>query len=95
MWKFALPGFIFFFLSALVCLLNAGYISAGLRPQPVKAMQQYLEEDLRIDLTATGNFNTDIVEQCISTGIKKTELTQLFNFLKARTFLIKCCPVTR
>ena len=53
-----------------------------LRVQSVKAMQTYLEEDLRIDLSDIENFNLDIIEQCIATGKKKTELIQLYKLLE-------------
>lgn len=54
----------------------------GLRLQSVKAMQNYLENDLRIDFTVIGTYDTDIIEQCIATGRKCTELKQLLHFLK-------------
>ena len=54
----------------------------GLRLQSVKAMQIYLEEDLRIDFSGIGTFDTEIIRQCIKTGRKKTELTQLCKFLE-------------
>jgi hypothetical protein len=56
--------------------------TARLRLQSVKALQQYLEEDLRIDFSGIDKFDADIVKQCIDTGVKKTELTQLYKFLK-------------
>jgi hypothetical protein len=54
----------------------------NLRLQSVKAMQTYLEDDLRIDFSVLETYNTDIVRQCIDTGKKKTELTQLLKFLE-------------
>jgi len=54
----------------------------GLRLQSVKAMRSYLEEDLRIDFSVVKNFDTEIVRKCISTGRKKTELTQLLKCLE-------------
>ncbi len=56
--------------------------TAGLRLQSVKAMQEYLEEDLRIDLISVMNFDSDIIKQCIETGRKKTELTQLLKLIE-------------
>jgi len=56
--------------------------TAGLRIQSVKAMREYIEEDLRIDLGSL-QFDTEIIMQCIDTGKKKTELTQLLKLLKA------------
>ncbi len=52
------------------------------RIQSVKAMQIFLEEDLRIDLSVIKTYNTDIIKSCIETGIKKTELTQLLKLLE-------------
>ena len=54
----------------------------GLRLQSVKAMQTYLEEDLRIDFSAIAAFDTEVVRQCIETGKKKTELLQLYKFMQ-------------
>jgi hypothetical protein len=56
--------------------------TSQLRIQSVKAMQVYLEENLRIDLSDIENFNIEIIEQCIATGKKRTELTQLYKLLK-------------
>lgn len=52
------------------------------RIQSVKAMQIYLEEDLRIDLSVLKDYNTDIIKTCIEVGIKRTELTQFLKLLK-------------
>jgi len=57
--------------------------TAGLRLQSVKAAQQYFEEDLRIDFSSAKELNTEIIRQCIETGVKKTELIQIYKFLKA------------
>ena len=54
----------------------------GLRLQSVRAMQSYLEDDLRIDFSDVNLFDTGIVRQCIETGKKKTELIQLLKFLE-------------
>ena len=48
----------------------------------MKAMQVFLEEDLRINLSVVKTYNTDIIRNCIETGIKKTELTQLLKLLE-------------
>jgi predicted transcriptional regulator of viral defense system len=56
--------------------------TAGLRLQSVKAMQEYLEEDLRIDIISVMNFDSGIIKQCIETGRKKTELIQLLKLLE-------------
>ena len=54
----------------------------SLRLQSVKAMQIYLEEDLRMDLSAMATFDIEIIQQCLATGRKKIELTQLCKLLK-------------
>ena len=53
-----------------------------LRMQSVKAIQIYLEEDMRIDFSAIDHINIEIIKQCIASGTKKTELTQLYKLLK-------------
>ena len=57
------------------------YATPGLRLQSMKAMQVYLEEDLRIDLSAVETFDTEIIRQCMDTGRKRTALTQLYKLL--------------
>lgn len=52
------------------------------RIQSIKAMQIFLEEDLRIDLSVIKIYNTDIIKSCIEIGVKKTELTQLLKLLE-------------
>jgi predicted transcriptional regulator of viral defense system len=54
----------------------------GLRIQSLKAMQVYLEEDLRINLSLLETFNIEIINQCITVGKKKTELNQLKKLLE-------------
>ena len=53
----------------------------NLRLQSAKAMQRYLEEDLRIDVEILQQLDKDIVRQCIEVGKKKTELKWLLNFI--------------
>ena len=52
------------------------------RIQSVKAMQEYLENDLRFEMSALNSFNADIIENCIKFGKKKTELIQLLKLLQ-------------
>jgi hypothetical protein len=52
----------------------------NLRLQSVKAMQIYLEENLRIDFPDWQNIDINIISQCVETGRKKGELRQLLNF---------------
>jgi len=53
----------------------------NLRLQSVKAMQNYLTEDLRIDFDMAKGLDKEIVNQCIEFGKKKSELRQLLEFL--------------
>jgi hypothetical protein len=53
----------------------------NLRLQSVKAMSEYLEEDLRFEMSALDSFNVNIVEECLKYGRKRTELKQLIKFL--------------
>ena len=54
----------------------------NLRLQSVKAMQAYLEEDLRIDFDILKTLGKDIVSQCVDIGKKKVELGLLLKFLE-------------
>jgi len=55
----------------------------GLKIQSMKSMQIYLEEDLRMDISAVQNFNKEIIGQCNSkSNKKKTELTQLLKVIE-------------
>jgi hypothetical protein len=49
----------------------------NIRIQSVKAMREYLEEDLRIDFSAVEHWDTEIVRQCAEFGRKKGELGML------------------
>jgi len=51
----------------------------NLRLQSVKAMQIYLEEDLRIDFSALQNIDMEIIKQCVEIGRKKLLLKFLLN----------------
>ena len=56
--------------------------SKNLRIQSVRAMREYLEEDLRFDMSALTSFDKDIIRKCIQFGRKKTEITQLLKLLQ-------------
>jgi len=56
----------------------------NLRLQSVKAMQNYLTEDLRIDFDVLKNLDKDIIRQCVEVGKKKGELMLLLNFLELK-----------
>ncbi|MDR2706537.1 MAG: hypothetical protein LBC02_12220 [Planctomycetaceae bacterium] len=53
----------------------------NLRLQSVRAMNEYLEEDLRLEMSELNSFNVNIVAECLQLGRKKTELTQLVKLL--------------
>ena len=53
----------------------------NLRLQSVRAMHEYLEEDLRFEMSALTSFNVRIIEECIEYGRKRMELSQLLNLL--------------
>ena len=53
----------------------------NLRLQSVKAMQNYLTEDLRIDFDVLKTLDREIVRQCIEVGKKKNELKWLLKFI--------------
>lgn len=58
-------------------------LTSGLRLQSAKAVQIYLEEDLRMDLFENRSWNTEIISQCMEVGKKKTELSHLLKLLKS------------
>jgi predicted transcriptional regulator of viral defense system len=53
----------------------------NLRLQSVRAMQAYLEEDLRIDFSVLQRVDTEIIRQCKEVGRKKNELELLLELL--------------
>ncbi|GHT33233.1 hypothetical protein FACS189434_06840 [Bacteroidia bacterium] len=53
----------------------------NLRIQSVKAMREYLEDDLRIDFSAVQKFDLGIIRQCVEVGRKKGELGLLGKLL--------------
>jgi predicted transcriptional regulator of viral defense system len=56
-------------------------LTSGLRIQSVKAMREYLEEDMRVDLSEIKLWNIEIVRRAIECGKKKTELKFLLEVL--------------
>ncbi|MDL2231145.1 hypothetical protein LJB85_00200 [Porphyromonadaceae bacterium OttesenSCG-928-L07] len=48
-----------------------------LKIQSVKALREYLEDDLRFDMSQLDHMNSSIVQECIETG-KKSEILKLF-----------------
>lgn len=53
-----------------------------LRIQSEKALVTYLKEDLRFDISALENMDSNIVKECMEVGKKKDALRILFNFLR-------------
>jgi len=53
----------------------------NLRLQSVKAMQNYLTEDLRIDVEELRKLDRKIVRECVEVGKKKNELRLLLDVL--------------
>jgi len=56
--------------------------TAGLRFQSLKALNNYLVHDLRIDLDGVEEWNPEIVEACSGQGYKKKELSLLYKLLR-------------
>ncbi len=57
-------------------------LTAGLRIQSKKAMEIYLNDDLRIDFSTKHKWNPEILKDCAEKGRKKRELILLFEILK-------------
>lgn len=55
---------------------------SNLQINSVKAMQIFLEDDLRIELSSLQNANTEIIRQCIGTGRKKKKLNLLLQTIE-------------
>ncbi|MDR0822484.1 MAG: hypothetical protein LBN20_01725 [Endomicrobium sp.] len=58
------------------------FATSRLRLQSVKAMRQYLQEDLRIDMSIVKNWDIDLVKEILAAGHKKTEITQLMKVIE-------------
>jgi predicted transcriptional regulator of viral defense system len=56
-------------------------VTPNLRLQSVKAMREYLEEDLRVDFSVLQSIDTEIIRLCAEVGRKKEELEQLLKLL--------------
>ncbi|MDH8701700.1 putative transcriptional regulator of viral defense system [Dysgonomonadaceae bacterium PH5-43] len=53
-----------------------------LRIQSIKALREYLENDLRFDISNLNNMNSNIIKECIETGRKKDILQLLLKLLQ-------------
>jgi len=58
-------------------------MTPGLRIQSEKALNAYLEADLRFDTSALKNMNAEIVRECRETGRKKDILERLLKILQS------------
>jgi len=54
----------------------------GLRFQSIKAIKEFLLEDLRFDMENMPKWNLSIIEHCSETGYKKKELLLLKEYIK-------------
>lgn len=52
------------------------------RMQSVKALQAFLEDDLRIDMSKLFAMDVEIIRNCVETGKKKKELSLLLNMIQ-------------
>jgi len=57
-------------------------LTNGLRVQSARAMHDYLENFLRVDMDILAGFDTEIVMECIETGRKKDTIRQLLEVIK-------------
>jgi hypothetical protein len=47
-----------------------------------KAVETYLEKDLRIEMQSLKTLDIEIIKQCYETGMKAAQLTHLFKLIK-------------
>lgn len=57
-------------------------VSSRLRLQSPKAVKEYIEDNLRIDLTERKNWNVEIIQECAQVGIKKQVLSHLIKVIQ-------------
>ena len=55
--------------------------TSGLRLQSKKAIDEYLREDIRINIYSAGTLNPEIIKDCTRFGYKKMEMNLLYDFL--------------
>ena len=63
-------------------------MTAGLKIQSVKAMREYIEEDMRIDINDIGAIDMSIIDHVFNTGIKKREIGFLKEYIKKGSGLV-------
>ncbi|MFV0345293.1 MAG: hypothetical protein ACK5IQ_03465 [Bacteroidales bacterium] len=54
----------------------------GVKIQSAKVLEEYLEDDLRLDTSRLSDMDSSIVEECIKTGKKKRALKLLLKLLR-------------
>jgi len=52
------------------------------RPRFIKALQLYLEEDIRLDMEAFHNMDIEIFKECAQVGKKKNEINNLIKLIQ-------------
>ena len=57
-------------------------VTPRLKIQSVKALREYLEDDLRFDISNLDNMDPSIIQECIETGKKKETLKLLLKLLQ-------------
>jgi hypothetical protein len=57
-------------------------VTAGLRIQSAKAMREYIEEDMRIDVSGLEDVDFSVFEEAIGCGIKRRELGLLKEYFE-------------
>ncbi|MCD4695516.1 MAG: hypothetical protein K8S16_04675 [Bacteroidales bacterium] len=55
---------------------------SGIRFQSLKAIKEYLVQDLRVDFDVIKKWNLTIIDECIKYGYKKVELRLLSKFME-------------
>jgi len=75
-------SYAFFIATPTKAICDMIIATPNLRLQSVKAMLNYLIEDLRIDFDVLETLDREIVKQCVEVGKKKTELTHFLRLLQ-------------
>ncbi|MDR0854284.1 MAG: hypothetical protein LBN34_07935 [Clostridiales Family XIII bacterium] len=57
-------------------------VTAGLRIQSAKAMREYIEEDMRVDISVLDDVDISIFDEAIGCGAKRRELTLLKEYFE-------------
>jgi len=57
-------------------------VTSGLRIQSGKAMREYIEEDMRIDISVLDSLDLTVFDSVVKTGVKKREISFLKEYCK-------------